>query len=117
MTQQKKSRRKSAIMVNNELVQRVKSVILQLLPDAEIILYGSRARGDADTESDWDFLVLTDEPVTTQLEITLWDRLYELELETGGVFSALLKNREEWATAFSKITPFHHNVEKDGITL
>lgn len=43
-----------------ELLKQVKSAILKIEPHADIILYGSRARGDAHVESNWDFLVLLD---------------------------------------------------------
>ncbi|NJK52260.1 MAG: nucleotidyltransferase domain-containing protein, partial [Leptolyngbyaceae cyanobacterium SU_3_3] len=40
------------------ILTQVKQLIHQIEPDAEIILYGSRARSDATSDSDWDFLVL-----------------------------------------------------------
>ena len=45
-------------MKREELLERVKQTIHEIEPDADIILYGSRARGDAHPESDWDFLIL-----------------------------------------------------------
>ena len=40
------------------LLDQVKQTIHEIEPEADIILYGSRARGDAHPESDWDFLIL-----------------------------------------------------------
>lgn len=37
--------------------------VLEVVPDAGVILFGSRARKEAREESDWDILVLTDEQV------------------------------------------------------
>ena len=37
--------------------QLVKEKILEIDKNAEVILFGSRARGDFHEESDWDFLV------------------------------------------------------------
>ena len=47
-------------MKREELLKHVKQTIHEFEPDADIILYGSRARGDAHPESDWDFLILLD---------------------------------------------------------
>ncbi|MBS1250425.1 MAG: hypothetical protein MAG431_02019 [Chloroflexi bacterium] len=40
------------------LLKQVKMTVRDLSPAAEIILYGSRARGTAKADSDWDFLIL-----------------------------------------------------------
>jgi len=47
-------------MKRNELIEQIKHAVHEVEPDAEIILYGSRSRGDALAESDWDFLILVD---------------------------------------------------------
>jgi predicted nucleotidyltransferase len=38
----------------DELLEQVKQTVHEIEPDADIILYGSRARGDAHAESEWD---------------------------------------------------------------
>jgi predicted nucleotidyltransferase len=45
---------------------RIREAIHDVEPSARVILYGSRARGDAQPESDWDILVLLDGPVEPQ---------------------------------------------------
>ena len=50
-----------------ELLKQCKAAITDILPDAEIILYGSRARGDAHPDSDYDLLVLTDQETDVDL--------------------------------------------------
>ncbi len=42
------------IILNNISLQ-----VHSVLPDAEVLLYGSRAGGDWHEESDWDILILT----------------------------------------------------------
>ncbi len=44
-----------------EISHKISSKIREKEPEAEVILYGSRARGNPTSESDWDILVLLDE--------------------------------------------------------
>jgi len=39
---------------SNEILKRIKANVLEIDASAEVILYGSRARGDARKDSDWD---------------------------------------------------------------
>ena len=83
---------------------------------AEIILYGSRARGDERDDSDWDILVLTDYPVNLSQERVFRDKLYDLELETGEPFSIFVYSKNDW-TSKQKATSFFYNVTQDGIRI
>lgn len=83
---------------------------------AVVILYGSRAKGNEHTESDWDILVLTDYPVDLKMERKFRDNLYELELETGEPFSIFVYSKSDWNLK-QRITPFYYNVMQDGIKL
>ncbi len=94
----------------------IKFNIREIDPDAQIILYGSRARGDEREDSDWDILVLTDDPTDIQKESVFRDHLYDLELETGEPFSIFVFSKADWNTKQS-VTPFYYNVTKCGIRL
>lgn len=50
-------------MTDSAFIQQVKQAVQQVDLQAEVWLFGSRARGDARPDSDWDFLVLTNEQV------------------------------------------------------
>ena len=49
-------------MINNSLLakQIIKRESQKLIPKGEIVLFGSRARGDEDPSSDYDFMIITD---------------------------------------------------------
>lgn len=98
------------------IAHRIKMNISEIDQDALVILYGSRARGDARKDSDWDILVLTDYPVTYQIEKTFRDHLYDLELETGETLSLFVFSKKDWNTRHH-ITPYFHNVSSQGIQL
>ena len=99
------------------LLRRIKATVLALSPGAEVILYGSRARGDAEPDSDWDVLVLTEEKQTRNQDDAISDALYDLELETGTVIVPMVHCRAEWNSARYEVTPFHENVTREGVQL
>jgi len=73
--------------LHQDLINKVKDVILQFDPDASIILYGSRARGNYSPESDWDFLILLNRNINDQIKTELRHKSYGIEWETGEVIS------------------------------
>ncbi|WP_008312254.1 nucleotidyltransferase domain-containing protein [Leptolyngbya sp. PCC 6406] len=103
--------------MKNPILDQVKQIIHQIEPEAEIILYGSRARGDATPESDWDFLVLLDGPVDAKRTDHLRHALYELEWDIGEVLTSIIRNRMEWQTPRYQASAFYQFVQKDGIML
>ena len=99
------------------LLDRCRQAIRRVAPDADIILYGSRARGDAQEYSDYDILVLVDEPVGVALKDRILASIYPLELETGAMLTLVTYNRHQWESFPYKEMPFHQNVEQDGVAL
>lgn len=109
--------KKDAVAGASELLERVKEAVLELAPEAEIILYGSRARGTAQVDSDWDFLILLPEPVSKSLEIQIKNRLYDIELETDTVLSSIIRSKQEWLSKRYEVVPLRQEVEKEGIAV
>ena len=99
------------------LLKMVQDNVHSLIPQADIILYGSRARARADIESDWDFLILTDKKPDQQIVAKIRDQLYELELENDIVLSCIVRSRDEWSSDLYSILPFKILVERDGVIL
>ena len=99
------------------LLKQVRQEIVSLVPGAEVILYGSRGRGDADHLSDWDFLILVDQPLDKNTITEIRDRLYDLEVETSTVLSSIIRTREEWNSPQYSVLPFKRAVEQQGVLL
>jgi predicted nucleotidyltransferase len=100
-----------------KIIDKIISTADKNYPDSEIYLYGSRARGDSKKLSDWDILILLNrEKISIDTETKLMDDFYELELETGEIFSPLIYSKNDWNFKH-KITPLYENIEKEGIKI
>ncbi len=99
------------------IAEKIKNRIREKDSTAEIILYGSRARGDSHDESDWDILVLLSrENVSLKTEQEFRHHLFDLELEIGKPISVYVHSRIDWENRFS-VTPFYRNIRKEGVLL
>lgn len=98
------------------IAKLIRKKIDEIDPEAQVILYGSRARGDEKIDSDWDLLILTDYAVGIEKERQFRENLYDLELETGEPFSLFAYSLNDWNTK-QRISPFYANVKKEGINL
>lgn len=102
----------------NRLIEAIRAKAAAILPKgSQVALYGSRARGDARLDSDWDLHILV--PGEEKLPISKWD-------EYGWPFEQLGWAFDEWITprvySFSgwlkrRFLPFYMNVEKDKIII
>jgi uncharacterized protein len=103
--------------METDFTDKIKKVVQKENPTAKIILYGSRARGNFLSESDWDILILLNKPsVTFKDEQIIRHQLYDIELETGETISTSVYALNDWNTKLS-MTPLYENVKKEGIYL
>jgi predicted nucleotidyltransferase len=98
-------------------LQACKAAIHSVLPHAQIVLFGSRARGVAGPESDFDLLVIDPSPVSTDIRKRLSDALYDVELDREIVVSCVVCSREQWDASPWRAAPLRANVEREGIAV
>ena len=101
---------------NSSITSRIRILVKEIDPTADVILYGSRARGDEHPDSDWDILILVDAEVDLDYERMFRHKLYDLELETGEAFSITVYNRTDWRSRYW-MTPLFQNVSREGIRI
>ena len=105
------------IMSNDYVISRIKDTATALIPKGgRAILYGSRARGDARPDSDWDILVLLDkERITLDDMDNITYAIRELGWNLNEIINPIMYTRKEWQA--KSFTPFYKNVTKEGIEL
>ena len=80
----------------------------------DVILFGSRARGNADDESDYDILVVVDR-CTEQIRETVLDIGVEMMNRHETLFAPLVYDKAQWKHA--QDFPLAWNIQDEGIAL
>lgn len=96
-------------------IRRLARELFANLP-ASAYLYGSRARGQAQSDSDWDILILADDSLSTE---DSYERLAypftEAGWRLGEQITPLLYTTSQWEA--ERNTAFYINVQNDAIRL
>ncbi len=84
-----------------------------------VVLFGSKARGDDDAESDLDVLIVLrfDDADYLRHRKANLDATYDLELDYGVVLSLLIVNEQEYLQMRRDNLLLNRNIEADGIVL
>jgi len=100
--------------VENKILSQIKRIVREQEPTAKIYLYGSRSKGTARSDSDWDLLILLNrESISYEVEHGISSPLYDLEFDTGEVISPMIYSEKEWNSKY-RFTPFYKNVMLEG---
>lgn len=104
------------IQQDEKILNLIRTTIREVEPNAQIILYGSRARGDAHKGSDWDVLVIVDKPRLTveekgNIENPVWDK----GLGMGEEINVFAHSKKQWEQAPPSL--FKFNIMNEGIAL
>ena len=84
-------------------------------PVERVMLYGSKARGTDDKESDIDLLVLTSRELGWKERDAITDALFDIELAHGVVISSLVLPTAEWERGRFAVLPIHEEIEDSGV--
>lgn len=100
-----------------QIIDAITGKARQIVPhSAEVILFGSRARGDAHEDSDWDVLILLDKERITSQDIDDYTYpLRELGWSYNQCINAILYTKKDWNKSIT--SPFRQNVISEGVRL
>lgn len=100
-----------------DVLQDIRESLKAQLPEnGRAYLFGSRARGDFHDGSDWDILILLNQPkITLADKDKIEDTLYDIAIQKDQLISPIFYTTKEWE--WRKATPFYANVMRDRISI
>lgn len=99
-----------------DILSQLRAKLQSRLPLNRLVLFGSRARGDADADSDLDVLVILDEAVTREAEDYVNDCAWEVGLAHGIVVVPVTVERHDWEEGLLSSSLLAIAVGREGVT-
>ncbi len=103
--------------LEKEILKRFKVLLLKRLPIYKIVLFGSRARGDATPYSDMDVVVITEKPLDEREIDYISDCAWEAGFEKGIVVVPVVFSKDEWENSPERYSLLAQAVEMEGIAI
>lgn len=104
----------------NNILREIRKIYENVYGDklVKVVLYGSYARGDFDSESDIDVagIVKNNRLDTQKSEKLLWNLTNDIDLEYNVVTSPVAIPYDEYEK-YLKTMPYYENIEKEGIEI
>ena len=105
-------------MRKEDVIKSIRKLSQQVMPvGTQVILFGSQARNEAHSQSDWDVLILLNknERANNQDFDDVAFPIVELGWEIGAMINPIVYSLGDWKKR--EFTPFHNNVKQDGVLL
>jgi len=102
--------------VEKKIVDRFASLVKEKLRVHRIELFGSRARGDADPDSDMDVLVIVNE-ISPELEDYVSECAWEAGFKHGIVIVPVVFTRDEWENGPERYSLLAEAIKAEGVRL
>lgn len=82
-------------MTNNQIVDTIKITAKEYLPDAEVLLFGSRARKSEQSDSDYDILIITETNLRPKEKFPIRTKIRKALLLFGIRSDILIQSKSE----------------------
>lgn len=103
--------------IEKAILDKFKLLISDRLSIYKMILFGSRARGDADQYSDMDIAVILNDPVEEKDIDYVSDCAWESGFEYGIVVVSVVFTRDEWENSPERSSLLVQAVEMEGVAV
>jgi predicted nucleotidyltransferase len=91
------------------------AMLRERFPVTSVHLFGSKATGRDDAESDIDLLVLTSRPLAWRERDAITDALFDIETEFDVVISTMVIDEHEWLHGPYQVLAIRDEVDRDGV--
>ncbi len=98
-----------------QAIEELASSIRKEFPLARLLVFGSRAVGRGDEESDTDLLIVLPCPVTLNLRHSIVEKVFYLNLAHCCNISVLIVSEKDWREGNLSVLPIHDFIEEEGI--
>jgi len=95
-------------------ILEVSEVLKADLPVTRVILFGSKARGTGEVDSDIDILILTFCPVSSELREAISERLADINLQNDVSLTSVVVSEQDWSSGLIRHMLIHSEIERDG---
>jgi predicted nucleotidyltransferase len=97
-------------------IETFRRLLAERLHVDQIVLFGSRARGDAVPDSDMDVLVIIDKP-SEDIEEFVSSCAWEAGFEQGMVIVPVVYSKQEWESGPERVSLLARAIESEGVPL
>jgi len=102
-------------MARKKILNEIIKAVATVDPQAEVYLFGSRARGDYRKDSDWDIFILTPNDINEKDKDKYYDILNDVEIENDMAIGCVVRSKANWEK-FQAI-PLYQNIRNEGVRL
>ena len=80
-----------------QILFTVKTQVQEVLPQAKVFLFGSRANNTENAESDRDILILTPETtIAKEIKLQIHNKIFPLSVSIGAFINIMLVTQKDW---------------------
>ena len=102
---------------DRDILNKLKNLLQEKVNLHQVILFGSRARGDAEPDSDMDVLVVLNEPRTSNVRKIVSDCAWEAGFDAGIVVVPVVVSRDHWENGPERASLLAKAVKEEGVPI
>ena len=103
-------------VIEDPVLSRIRDIIVNTVSPNKIILFGSRARGEATVNSDYDILIIK-ENIGNERLITRKVNYELLKAQIDSEIDLIATSSQKWEKNSDDISYIYHDIRKEGVIL